>query len=76
MKRRTIVKIDNRIRQCREDAGGLSQHDLADAVGVSRQTINAIETGKYAPSLETALLIAHALKRPLDQVFVCVFNKG
>lgn len=76
MKRRVTVKIENRIRQYRQDTGGLSQQDLADAVGVSRQTINAIETGKYAPTLESALLIAHALKRPLEEVFVCAFSKG
>lgn len=65
MKRR----IANDIRRLRFDAHEMTQASLADKVGVTRQTINAIERGKYAPSLDVAFLIAEALGRPLDEVF-------
>ena len=60
--------IVNRVRELRT-AGGMTQQALAEAVGVSRQTINAIETGRYMPSLEVALKIARAFDRPTDAVF-------
>lgn len=62
------TRVTNRITELRSDAG-LSQAELARHVGVTRQTINAIERGKYSPSLEAAFLIARALQRPLDEVF-------
>lgn len=65
MKRR----ISNDIRRLRFDADEMTQAALAHTVGVTRQTINAIERGKYAPSLDVAFLIAEALGKPLDQVF-------
>ena len=68
------MTIGNRIRELRAPAG-LTQQDLADRVGVSRQTINAIETSKYSPSLEVAFRIARALGTPLDTVFVCTFGR-
>jgi putative transcriptional regulator len=64
------IHIENRIRRLRFERGEMTQQALADAVGVSRQTINAIEGGKYAPSLEVAFRIARALETPLDGVFV------
>lgn len=67
------MEIENRIKELRGPAG-LTQQDLADRVGVSRQTINAIETSKYAPSLEVAFRIARALTTPIDRVFVCTFG--
>jgi putative transcriptional regulator len=63
------VPITNQIRQLRQQQGGLTQQQLADQVGVTRQTVNAIEANKYSPSLEVAFRIARALGRPLDQVF-------
>lgn len=65
MKRR----IANDMRRLRFDAGEMTQAELADTVGVTRQTINAIERGKYAPSLDVAFLIAKTLGRPIDEVF-------
>lgn len=62
------TRVTNRITELRSVAG-LSQAELARHVGVTRQTINAIERGKYSPSLEAAFLIARALQRPLDEVF-------
>jgi putative transcriptional regulator len=64
-----MPRIENRIRRLRFDAGEMTQKDLADRVGVTRQTILAIENGKYSPTLELAFLIARAFEVPLDQVF-------
>ena len=61
--------IRNRIRDLREQAGGMTQQELADAVGITRQTVNAIETERYSPSLEVAFEIALVFKQPLEQVF-------
>lgn len=61
--------IRNRIRELREQAGGMTQQELADAVGITRQTVNAIEANKYSPSLEVAFEIARVFRRPLEQVF-------
>jgi putative transcriptional regulator len=61
--------IRNRIRDLREQVGGMTQQELADAVGITRQTVNAIEANKYSPSLEAAFEIARVFKRPLEQVF-------
>ncbi|MGB8021910.1 MAG: helix-turn-helix transcriptional regulator [Candidatus Nanopelagicales bacterium] len=61
--------MTNRIRALRFAAGEMTQADLADRVGVTRQTIIAIEQGRYSPSLEVAFRIAHALRVPLDDVF-------
>lgn len=63
------TRVSNRIGVLREAAGGMTQGQLAEVVGVTRQTINAIEQGKYSPSLEVAFLIARALDSPLDEVF-------
>ena len=64
-----MARIDNIIRRLRFDADEMTQADLAARVGVSRQTIVAIEAAKYAPTLDLAFRIAHAFGRPLDQVF-------
>jgi putative transcriptional regulator len=61
--------IRNRIRELRAAAGDMTQQALADRIGVTRQTVNAIELGKYSPSLEVAFRIARVLGAPLDQVF-------
>ncbi len=60
--------IVNQVRELRTSAG-MTQQALADAVGVSRQTINAIETGRYMPSLEVALKIAGSFGAATDDVF-------
>jgi putative transcriptional regulator len=61
--------ISNRIRILRFHCGEMSQAELGLRVGVTRQTIAAIEAGKYSPSLEAAFRIAHVFNVPLDQVF-------
>jgi putative transcriptional regulator len=60
--------MTNDMRQLRE-AKGLSQGQLAEELGVSRQTINAIETGRYLPSLPLAFAIARYFARPIEEVF-------
>lgn len=64
-----MTLITNSIRRLRFDAGEMTQKDLAEAVGVTRQTIMAIENGKYSPSLELAFLIAQHFGKPLEAVF-------
>ena len=61
--------VNNNIRRLRFDKDEMTQQQLADAVKVTRQTIMAIEKGKYSPSLELAFRIAHEFSQPLEQVF-------
>jgi putative transcriptional regulator len=61
--------ISNTIRKLRFERNEMTQQDLAELVGVTRQTINAIEAGKYSPSLEVAFRIAVALGVRLEDVF-------
>lgn len=62
------TRVTNDIRELRT-ARGITQAELASTVGVTRQTIIAIEQGRYSPSLEIAFLIARALGTHLDEVF-------
>jgi len=64
-----MARVTNSIRRLRFDAGEMTQKDLAERTGVTRQTINAIEAAKYAPTLELAFRIARAFDRPLEEVF-------
>jgi putative transcriptional regulator len=61
--------IQNNIRRQRFDASEMTQQELADKVGVSRQTIVAIEKGKYSPSLELAFRLAQVFEATLEEVF-------
>lgn len=61
--------MHNNIRRLRFDHYEMTQKQLAEIVGVTRQTIVAIENAKYAPSLELAFLIALAFDTPLQDVF-------
>ena len=61
--------IGNHIRRLRFDHDEMTQQQLADRVGVTRQTIVAIEKGNYSPSLELAFRIAAAFDEPLEEVF-------
>jgi len=62
-------RISNHIRRLRFDAAEMSQAELGRRVGVTRQTIAAIEAGKYSPSLEVAFRIAEVFGVPLGEVF-------
>jgi len=61
--------FSNNIKTLRFLADEMTQADLGDRVGVTRQTIAAIEQGKYSPSLEVAFRIAHVFGKPLEEVF-------
>jgi len=61
--------IQNGIRRLRFDHGEMTQSTLAEKIGVTRQTVAAIEQGKYSPSLETAFRIAQVFGVPLESVF-------
>ena len=63
------LPITNCIRQLRADHDNMSQLELAQRIGVTRQTVNAIELGKYSPSLEVAFRIAEVFDLSIDQVF-------
>ncbi len=62
-------RLSNKVRRLRFDNGELTQQQLADRVGVTRQTIIAIEGGKYAPSLPLAFKIARTFGVSIEQVF-------
>jgi len=64
-----INGIRNNIRTLRFHASEMTQQALAEKIGVTRQTVIAIEQGKYSPSLEVAFRIAGVFGVPLDQVF-------
>ncbi len=63
------LKIKNNIRALRFYHNEMTQQELAEKAGVTRQTINAIEAGKYSPSLDLAFKIALAFDKPLEEVF-------
>jgi putative transcriptional regulator len=63
------TRVVNAIRSLRFANGEMTQADLADRIGVTRQTIIAIEQGRYSPSLEVAFQIARVFNVPLDDVF-------
>ncbi len=63
------TQVTNRIRALRFEHGEMTQADLADRLGVTRQTVIAIEQGRYSPSLEMAFQIARVFGVPLDDVF-------
>jgi len=65
-------RVDNDIRRLRFEHGEMTQKQLAELVGVTRQTIVAIEKANYAPSLELAFLIARVFDRPLEDIFTFV----
>lgn len=67
--RRVRTTIRNQIRELRFAHGEMTQQQLADQIGVSRQTLNAIELGKYSPTLEVAFRIAGVFGEPLERVF-------
>jgi putative transcriptional regulator len=61
--------IGNHLRRLRFEHGQMSQDTLARKVGITRQTVIAIEGGRYAPSLELAMRLAHVFGRRVDDVF-------
>ena len=62
-------KLGNHLRELRQVHGGMTQQELADHVGITRQTVIAIEGNKYSPSLEVAFMIARVLGVRLEDAF-------
>jgi len=65
----TDGKVKNRIRRLRFDNDEMTQEELANRAGCTRQTIIALEQGKYVPSIELSFRIARAFEVPLEEVF-------
>lgn len=63
------LPFENRVRELRERHGSMTQAQLGEAIGVTRQTVIAIERGRYSPSLESAFRIARLFKVGLEEVF-------
>jgi putative transcriptional regulator len=63
------LPFSNRVRELREQHGAITQSELGKAIGVTRQTIAAIEQGKYSPSLESAFRIAQVFDVSIEHVF-------
>ncbi|MBK6525635.1 MAG: helix-turn-helix transcriptional regulator [Crocinitomicaceae bacterium] len=76
-KKISLPKFDltNTLLHLKVHANEMTQQELADKTGVTRQTIVAIENGKYSPTLELAFRIAHVFEVKLDDVFTVKFNK-
>ena len=70
------LMITNHIRKLRFFADEMTQLDLAERAGASRQTIMALEAGKYSPSLELAFRIANVFGVPIGEVFECQTDEG
>lgn len=66
---RRRARVRNQIRALRFHHGEMTQKELAEQIGVTRQTVNAIELSKYSPSLEVAFRIAEVFAVPLEEVF-------
>ena len=66
---KTRTTVRNHIRRLRFESGEMTQQALAERIGVTRQTVNAIEGEKYSPSLEVAFRIARVFGKPLEEVF-------
>jgi putative transcriptional regulator len=66
---RSKSRVKNRIRELRFQHGEMTQEELARQIGVARQTIIAVEQGRYCPSLESALRMAKVFGTSVDQVF-------
>lgn len=64
-----MATIRNEIRRLRFEHGEMTQQQLAEKINLTRQTVNAIELGKYSPSLEAAFRIAAVFGKPLEAVF-------
>ncbi len=68
------MELTNHLRRLRFDHNEMTQEALAQKVGVTRQTIIAIESGKYAPSLPLAFRLARVFDRPVEEVFALNVN--
>lgn len=69
------MKLGNNLRRCRFDNNEMSQADLADAVGVTRQSIHSIEKGKFVPSTLLALKLAKFFNKTVEDLFFIIDNE-
>ena len=67
-----MLPITNTVRELREARGGMTQSELGDLIGVTRQTVAAIEQGRYSPSLESAFRISRVFGVGVEDVFTWV----
>jgi putative transcriptional regulator len=72
----SVARIKNRIRRLRFDNDEMTQEELANLVGCTRQTIIALEQNKYVPSIELAFRVARAFGVPLEEVFQYEDSQG
>ncbi|HYO44505.1 MAG TPA: helix-turn-helix transcriptional regulator [Candidatus Limnocylindrales bacterium] len=70
------TRVTNQVRRLRFMHGEMTQAELADRVGVTRQTVIAIEQGRYSPTLEIAFQIARVFGVPLDEAFQYAEDEG
>jgi putative transcriptional regulator len=70
------MPVRNHLRRLRFEAGDITQQQLAERVGVTRQTIHAIEKGNYNPSVELAIRLAQALGTTVEQLFELEHDKA
>jgi putative transcriptional regulator len=66
----TEERIKNNIRRCRFDRDQMTQQQLAEKAGVTRQTIIAIEQGRYSPSLPLAIRLARIFNKKVEEIFI------
>jgi putative transcriptional regulator len=66
------MKLGNNLKRCRFDRNDMSQQELADAIGVTRQTIYSIEKGKFVPSTLLALAIAKFFEKSVEKIFFLI----
>lgn len=71
-KEMTGMRLGNNLRRCRFDHNEMSQEELANAIGVTRQTIHSIEKGKFVPSTLLALRLARFFAKTVDEVFYII----
>jgi putative transcriptional regulator len=66
------MRLGNNLRRCRFDRNEMSQEELANAIGVTRQTIHSIEKGKFVPSTLLALKLARFFGKTVDEIFYII----
>ncbi len=66
------MKLGNNLRRCRFEHGDMSQQALADALGVTRQTIFSVEKSKFVPSALLALKLARFFSKPVEEIFFLI----
>jgi putative transcriptional regulator len=66
------MKLGNNIRRCRFEHNDMSQEDLANIIGVTRQSIHSIEKGKFIPSTLLALKLAKYFNKPVEEIFYII----